>query len=62
VKELEDSMDYVLAAAALALSVATSSCREGKPLFFTVYLPVLAAALAVSYLAALQLAPALIGG
>uniref|UniRef100_A0A7C4BAK0 Type II secretion system protein GspF domain-containing protein n=1 Tax=Thermofilum pendens TaxID=2269 RepID=A0A7C4BAK0_THEPE len=62
IKELEEGVDYILAATALALSTAASSCREGKPLFFTTYLPLLATALAASYLAALQLAPSLIGG
>jgi len=61
VEELEQSIDLVLSSAALALSVATSSAREGKPTLFTIYLPLLAATLAASYLLALSLAPALIG-
>jgi hypothetical protein len=61
VEELEQGIDHILAAAALALSIATSSAREGKPTLFTIYLPLLAATLAASYLLALSLAPALIG-
>jgi hypothetical protein len=61
VEELEQGIDLVLSSAALALSVATSSAREGKPTLFTIYLPLLAATLAASYLLALSLAPALIG-
>jgi len=62
VEELEQGIDHILAAAALALSIATSSAREGKPTLFTIYLPLLAATLAASYLLALSLAPALVGG
>jgi hypothetical protein len=62
VEELEQGIDLVLSSAALALSVATSSAREGKPTLFTIYLPLLAATLAASYLLALSLAPALVGG
>jgi hypothetical protein len=62
VEELEQGIDLVLSSAALALSVATSSAREGKPTLFTIYLPLLAATLAASYLLALSLAPALISG
>jgi hypothetical protein len=61
VVELEQGMDLVLSSTALALSLATSSAREGKPTFFTIYLPLLAALLAASYSAALALAPSLIG-
>ena len=62
VEELEQGIDLVLSSAALALSVATSSAREGKPTLFTIYLPLLAATLAASHLLALSLAPALISG
>jgi hypothetical protein len=61
VEELEQGIDLVLSSAALALSVATSSAREGKPTLFTIYLPLLAALLALTYLLALALAPSLIG-
>jgi hypothetical protein len=59
--ELEAGIDYVLAATAIALSVATSSAREGKPTFFTIYLPLLAAVLGLSYIATLAAAPSLFG-
>ena len=58
--ELENGIDFVLASIAISLSVATSSAREGKPTFFTIYLPILAALLAVSYAVTLMVAPSLI--
>jgi len=61
VEELEQSIDLVLSSAALALSVATSSAREGKPTLFTIYLPLLAPLLALTYTITLALAPSLIG-
>ena len=61
VEELEQSIDLVLSSAALALSVATSSAREGKPTLFTIYLPLLAPLLALAYTITLALAPSLIG-
>ena len=60
IEELETGIDLVLASTAIALSVATSSAREGKPTFFTIYLPILASLLVASYTAALMVAPSLI--
>jgi hypothetical protein len=58
--ELESGIDLVLASIAISLSVATSSAREGKPTFFTIYLPLLATLLAVSYTVTLMVAPSFI--
>lgn len=57
--ELEQNMDFILASTALALSIATSSAREGKPTFFTMYLPLIGFSLFASYLLTLTLAPGL---
>ncbi|WP_288006260.1 hypothetical protein [Thermofilum sp.] len=59
--ELEAGIDYILATTAIALSISTSSAREGKPTFFTMYLPLLAAVLGLSYIATLAAAPSLLG-
>ena len=58
-EELEQSMDLILSSLALALSVATSSFREGKPTLFTIYMPVIAVALYASYMMALAFTPSL---
>ncbi|WP_288006850.1 hypothetical protein [Thermofilum sp.] len=57
--ELEQNMDLILSSIALALSVATSSFREGKPTLFTIYMPVIAAALYASFMMALAFTPSL---
>jgi len=57
--ELEQNMDLILSSVALALSTATSSFREGKPTLFTIYMPVIAAALYASYMMALAFMPSL---
>jgi hypothetical protein len=57
--ELEQSMDLILSSIALALSIATSSFREGKPTLFTIYMPVIALALYASYMMALAFTPSL---
>uniref|UniRef100_A0A7C1CEF3 Uncharacterized protein n=1 Tax=Thermofilum adornatum TaxID=1365176 RepID=A0A7C1CEF3_9CREN len=57
--ELEQNMDLILSSVALALSVATSSFREGKPTLLTIYMPVVAVALYASYMTALAFTPSL---
>ena len=57
--ELEQNMDLILSSVALALSIATSSFREGKPTLLTIYMPVVAVALYASYMTALAFTPSL---
>ena len=57
--ELEQNMDLILSSVALALSIATSSFREGKPTLFTIYMPVIALTLYASYMMALAFTPSL---
>jgi hypothetical protein len=60
-EDLSAGIDQVLAATAVALSIATSSAREGKPFFFAVYLPPLALVLLAAFTAAASTLPGLLG-
>jgi hypothetical protein len=60
-EDLSAGIDQVLAATAVALSIATSSAREGKPFFFAVYLPPLALVLLAAFTAAASALPGLLG-
>ena len=57
--KLRESLDLVLSLNAIGLSIATSSSREGNPLYFVLYLPLIAAAMWIGYTVAFGYAPTL---
>ena len=59
---LKKSLDLVLTLNAFGLSIATSTSREGNPLYFTLYLPVIGFAMWIGYTMAFLYAPQLFGG
>jgi len=61
VEMLKNSLDLVLTLNALGLSIATSTSREGNPLYFTLYLPLISLAMWLGYVLAFGYAPTLFG-
>lgn len=61
-RSLEKMLDMVLSLNALGLSLATSSAREGQPLYFPMYLPLISGVMLAAYTAGGAVATSIIGG